>query len=1233
MISLLKKTFLYIFLIALVIGIVLGLFLLTWWLGYPLFSGVIVLCVFGACVILFYVLRKAKILFDKRKYVRHVLTEDPSRNQVITKKEDANILDRSWERGVNVFTNSVKNNAAYSQPWALLFGNDDSGRHSLILAANYGEAEIEKSPSPEIMQWNFLPDSVVIELGGMFFTNTFEADEIWQDMLSRLAKVRKHEPINSLLVTLDANLLLSAANSQNKSSIDNIRLYSRQVQSRIQDVLTIFESSIPISIIVTKIDSIQGMSELLQRISDEERSKIMGSIFPNVKIDPRYAKFCIDELTARFERLILDLSAKGELPSGDDLYAIANCQLLQKGLYEFLEPLSRNNPHKVPLTLRSIIFTSVKQNEIKAEELDNIIATPKLATSFEAQALKEVREPNTQSTNSLINESSHINNPAVSSVISSISSSEITPLNVSPKEPENIEPFLSSLMVDNTATTNTLPIRLVEKIPHKNIICFVSDFFMRQIPADRMLFQIVKQSGIKEQTSFLSFLVWYIFLFSICSIFAVNTIYNWENLRIINKEYPNFVLELPPQNIDFEIISKKIDRLNALTKVYNKWFLPNLGFNELQEELDASKADFVVLMQDYYLPNVINETGKLINENIENKDISLGLLQRFFWLYEAVEMRENKGSAAKMRDVTFPAIYDVDESLDKGLWTLSFADSYLHFLDFADDASVSLIKNDLQTVLQRALGENELTVFDNIISSVNTIHLQYGVNISHYFPEVPGGSQNYISVAPAYTAKGFEEVVSLLNKISKSTDSDFHDRPYFKNYLKDYSKAWQDFAFSFDNAWQNIMQVSVLSEMAPHNIVDSPYFLVINDMATNLYPLLDEGALPTWTNEVFIFSALIEVLKMFEPKDELGTLNMLYSFSQAPTRQFNFVQKYLSKTRNLSGLMNGVTAFRNYLTSLTSLNETAQNEEGAFALAKIVYGGKTYGEIEQTSSYLANKNLLDAFKFLYSHNTNKQITRYNKNEIQEKFPMLYIVGGALRFLEHQISYVAALHLQKIWTEKVLAPGMLIEEDAHAKLFSSDGLVNNFEQNYAAAFLTRSVGHYEAKVWSDMYFPFTVDFLHFLQDGQVVSQIETKEKYEIRLNAQTADVNKEAVEKIEYYTISLKCNDKDYVLKNQNYPSEELFVYTPKQCNFVQVDINFPSLTLHKEYSSFQEFLNEFSAGQRMFSVDDFPEIAEQLESLNIKEINLRVLADNSQSLIAAEDMLIPFLPSRITEAW
>ena len=249
-------------------------------------------------------------------------------------------------------------------------------------------------------------------------------------------------------------------------------------------------------------------------------------------------------------------------------------------------------------------------------------------------------------------------------------------------------------------------------------------------------------------------------------------------------------------------------------------------------------------------------------------------------------------------------------------------------------------------------------------------------------------------------------------------------------------------------------------------------------------------------------------------------------------------------------------------------------------------------------------------------------------------PMLYLMPAILDFIAQGVTVQAANFVQESWEKDVLnSATALYRQDDVAGLFGDKGVIKTFVDGRLTPFLTRRGKALSAAKWGDIEFPLTTDALKILSLVQVIAAQPPEDTYYVQLRSQPTLVNVDARECVDSTTLSLQCQAKTYFLVNRNYPRDEKFQYTVKQCGPSTLEIAFPSFTLTKNYDTFTAFLKDFEHGERDFSQDDFGNAADKMETAGVNSVTVRIFPDNVVNVLQKEGNEPPTLPERITYVW
>lgn len=114
----------------------------------------------------------------------------------------------------------------------------------------------------------------------------------------------------------------------------------------------------------------------------------------------------------------------------------------------------------------------------------------------------------------------------------------------------------------------------------------------------------------------------------------------------------------------------------------------------------------------------------------------------------------------------------------------------------------------------------------------------------------------------------------------------------------------------------------------------------------------------------------------------------------------------------------------------------------------------------------------------------------------------------------------------------------------------------------------------------------------------------KNKYHIKMDALPMEVNASAQIKPIASVLQMKCKNTTIRFENNNYPQSVDFDWEPTACGKLLLTLQFPEITLLKEYQDFIEFARDFNYHSRTFLPEEFPEQRQALFKRGVTSITL-----------------------------
>ena len=166
-------------------------------------------------------------------------------------------------------------------PWYLLIGPQASGKTSLLdfSGLEFPINKIDRKLTRDTLgtrhcDWYFADNGVLIDTAGRYLTQP-DADvdgSAWNTLLDLLRGRRRNRPLNGVLVTIPVETLLN----DTEQELDAL---ARQVRARLQDVHQKLHVDVPIYLVLSKADRLQGFDEFFDQLTREESDQVLGSSF------------------------------------------------------------------------------------------------------------------------------------------------------------------------------------------------------------------------------------------------------------------------------------------------------------------------------------------------------------------------------------------------------------------------------------------------------------------------------------------------------------------------------------------------------------------------------------------------------------------------------------------------------------------------------------------------------------------------------------------------------------------------------------------------------------------------------------------------------------------------------------------------------------------------------------------------------------------------------------------
>ncbi|MDA8138904.1 MAG: hypothetical protein M0036_09650 [Desulfobacteraceae bacterium] len=360
------KVFLVLTVLALVVLLVFGLVLWigwSWWVGFFLLIGI------GGLALCFLLFRKIWARRREQMFVHQVIAQDEAmyKNMALKEQDSAKELQARWKEAIEALRKShlrKMGNPLYVLPWYMVIGESGSGKTTAIQSARLSSPFAQVSRTSGISgtrncDWWFFEQAILIDTAGRYAVRVDEKrdQEEWQRFLTLLARFRKKEPLNGLVVTVAADRLSQA-------TPETLQEDGRTIRRRIEELTRVVGARPPVYVMVTKCDLIQGATQFCDQLPDAALNQAMGylnqDLNSNVGVVIDKAMRTVGD-RLRDLRLLLLHRTKDRAAASTLLLFPEEIEKLGDGLRAFVNSAFQENPYQETPLLRGIFFSSGRQ--------------------------------------------------------------------------------------------------------------------------------------------------------------------------------------------------------------------------------------------------------------------------------------------------------------------------------------------------------------------------------------------------------------------------------------------------------------------------------------------------------------------------------------------------------------------------------------------------------------------------------------------------------------------------------------------------------------------------------------------------------------------------------------------------------------------------------------------------------------------------------------------------------
>ncbi len=366
MLSKILKVFLYILGICLIVAFVFWFSLKQnwpWWAALTILAGL-----FGLFMGFLFVKRYFFRRREKR-FVNQIINQDDMtiQNAPAHERQELRDLQTRWQEAINLLRGSYlrnKGNPLYVLPWYLVIGESGAGKTSAIVSSRLTSpltevASTRGMSSTKNCDWWFFEEAIILDTAGRYTIPVDEgADrEEWAKFLTLLAKYRRKEPINGLIVVISADKLMDIA-------CDMLVDEGQIIRKCIDALMRMLGARFPVYLMVTKTDLISGMTDFSSLLPEGALNQAMGHL--NESLTNNCKKFLeetIQKVSECLKDIRLELINTNRSVNPGVLIFPSEFERLKPGLEAFVEGAFIESTYQETPLLRGIFFSSAHQGD------------------------------------------------------------------------------------------------------------------------------------------------------------------------------------------------------------------------------------------------------------------------------------------------------------------------------------------------------------------------------------------------------------------------------------------------------------------------------------------------------------------------------------------------------------------------------------------------------------------------------------------------------------------------------------------------------------------------------------------------------------------------------------------------------------------------------------------------------------------------------------------------------
>lgn len=271
--------------------------------------------------------------------------------------------------------------ALYAMPWYMIVGPPGAGkstalRNSGLQFPHLKSGAIRGIGGTRNCDWWFTNEAIILDTAGRYTSEDEDRDE-WFAFLDLLRRNRPRKPIDGILVAVGVS---SIAEMSEEGAVAE----AQRIRERIDELVERLQMVVPVYLLFTKCDLIEGFVETFGDLKKQERGQIWGFTLPTGGADTEAGTLFSEHFGELYEglktRAVRRVGEERALEARERIFSFPEqFVLLHDRLKDFVGALCEESVYKETPTLRGVYFTSGTQ---EGSPIDRVMA--KMVQAFGA---------------------------------------------------------------------------------------------------------------------------------------------------------------------------------------------------------------------------------------------------------------------------------------------------------------------------------------------------------------------------------------------------------------------------------------------------------------------------------------------------------------------------------------------------------------------------------------------------------------------------------------------------------------------------------------------------------------------------------------------------------------------------------------------------------------------------------------------------------------------------------